>query len=282
MRAPLVLLALVALVPATAHASMCYPRRPKPFVTPVDGATEVPREVEARVLLDVSRPVDEAALAEDYRLVDARGAVVPLASKRVEANALSMKPRAPLAPRAKHRVQVRAEKRWRAIATFTTGEALEGPAPVGVQQHRASEYLDVVPSHDAFVHPRALGRGLRAVWLELELLTPVDSMEAIALEVDGFGVVKVLDGTRLREVAPAAAGGGVNRTVIGAGPSRCWPYGPTFLGGGPHRLRAVVWTATGERRPVGEWLEAQETQPGSSPRASRAPRGQTTLFPGSP
>jgi hypothetical protein len=88
-----------------AQACSCAQVAPRRVLVPVDGTTRFPTDGVLRVLLFDGFPDGLAkGLAVEYRLLDPRGTPVPLAST-LEANLLTLRPQAPLAPETRYTVQ---------------------------------------------------------------------------------------------------------------------------------------------------------------------------------
>ncbi|MBX3274684.1 MAG: hypothetical protein KF729_30740 [Sandaracinaceae bacterium] len=99
-----VLAACVALQPAEARACSCVPPRLSRVTVPAEGARGFPTDGTIRVFLTAFPEGARASVASEYRLRDARGALVPLRSEVVRTR-LDLRPEAALRPDAEYTLE---------------------------------------------------------------------------------------------------------------------------------------------------------------------------------
>ncbi len=105
---PAALVASLALgplaAPAVAHACSCREASVARAAVPDDGATGFPTDGVVRVFVTAFPPELRNELAREYRLVDARGAAVPVTAAWAGTR-LDLRPRAPLRPNARYALE---------------------------------------------------------------------------------------------------------------------------------------------------------------------------------
>lgn len=238
------------------------------LLAPADGADSFPVDGTIRVFLTASPPSVRAALASEYRLLDAQSQLVPFDSALVGTR-LDLKPRAPLQPGATYELQqvfafgedgtrfgdderLRGQDRhvrgaWFRVASFQTAATPSQRAPVSLSVSAARHFAmgggDCGPGNSLGTHFR--------------LPASIIEGDVVELHVQGQGVV---------DSALAA-----DTAALYAGNMMC-NSDPVTLAAGSLRYKVVVMDASGREVARSRWGSPPERPPQRwRPRRVRSP-----------